>query len=156
MAARFHHPPRPTRRTRTGRTGRLTCLPAPVAVPLAAVHVMPRRTPRPTLLAVLDCPPCGLHDGPYVLPEAVQAAGTHDDLCHDGTPTAWITGDPDGRPVFVLVDECAELLRQPLPDPEGDDARRITATLAAVLAAGRSAVLIARRPGPGPDLGGAA
>ncbi len=155
MAARFHHPPRPARRTRTGRTARLTCLPPPAA-PLAAVHVMPRRSPHPTPLVVLDCLPCGLHAGPFLLPEAVQAAGTHDDRRHDGTPTAAITGDPDGRPVFVLVDECAELLRQPLPDPEGDDARRITATLTAVLTAGRSAVLIARRPGAGPDLGGAA
>lgn len=162
MAARFHRPPRPTRRTgrtRTGRAGRsagLTSLPAPTPTPLAAVHVMPRPAPRPARLAVLDCEPCGLHAGPFLLPEAVQAAGTHDDLRHGGTPTVLITGDPDGRPVFVCIDETAELLRRPLPDPDTAEARRIAATLTAILAAGRSAVLIAPRPGDGPDLGGAA
>ena len=85
MAARFHHPPqshRPARR----RAG----LPALLVVPdrLAPVLPMPRPAARPSRLVVLSCGPCGLTGDPAPAGEVEQAAGSHDDQHHDGTPTA--------------------------------------------------------------------
>jgi hypothetical protein len=51
------------------------------------------------------CPPCGLAGGPFVggEPEAVQHAGTHDDLSHGGRPTTDVEATAERRPAAGRV-----------------------------------------------------
>lgn len=41
----------------------------------------------------IDCPACVLIAGPFEPVEAEQLAGVHDDLLHDGVPTAFVVAE---------------------------------------------------------------
>ena len=98
MAARFHIPPRPHPKHRRRRPGSPALALAPA--PLATVHVMPRPAARPVRLVLLSCPTCDLAADPMPAAAAERLAGAHDDLHHDGRPTATLRTDP--RPAHRL------------------------------------------------------